>query len=148
MYDEDTAAFWDVREPGGERLRIATPTLFFPLALDEVPDEVAARMLEKHFVDAREFATPLPLPTVAANDPAFDPCESWYIWRGPTWAFPNWFLYHALKRRGLDRLAAKLRDALWQAVSRSGFREYYNPFTGQGYGAKDFTWSGLLLDMD
>ena len=32
-------------------------------------------------------------------------------------------------------------------VRKSGFREYYNPFTGEGYGAKDFTWGGLVLDM-
>ncbi|MGE5638534.1 MAG: amylo-alpha-1,6-glucosidase [Clostridia bacterium] len=148
MYDEQAAAFWDVREPGGERLRVLTPTVFFPLALDGVPPDVAARVLEKHFMDPREFATRIPVPSVAANDPSFRPDESWYIWRGPTWALPNWFLYGALKRRRLDRLAERLRRGLARAVEKSGFREYYNPFTGEGYGAKDFTWSGLLLDMD
>jgi len=32
-------------------------------------------------------------------------------------------------------------------VSRSGFREYYNPLTGTGYGARGFAWSTLIVDM-
>jgi hypothetical protein len=32
-------------------------------------------------------------------------------------------------------------------VARSGFREYYDPCTGEGFGAREFTWSGLLVDM-
>jgi hypothetical protein len=32
-------------------------------------------------------------------------------------------------------------------MERSGFREYYDPLTGEGHGAREFTWTGLLLDM-
>ena len=32
------------------------------------------------------------------------------------------------------------------AVERHGFREYYNPLTGHGLGARDFSWSTLLVD--
>jgi hypothetical protein len=32
-------------------------------------------------------------------------------------------------------------------VEKSGFREYYDPVTGEGHGAREFTWSGLLVDM-
>lgn len=59
----------------------------------------------------------------------------------------NWFLHHALKKRGFRERAELLRRALRQAIERSGFREYYDPFTGKGHGARDFTWSGLLVDM-
>ena len=148
MYDERDGAFYDLCEPGGRKLRILTPTALFPLALDEVDDAKAERLVREHFHNPREFATELPMPTVAVDDPAFTPGPSWFIWRGPTWAFPNWFLYHALKRRGFAGEARTLREALRQAVARSGFREYYHPRTGEGYGASDFTWSGLLLDMD
>ncbi|WP_439673173.1 hypothetical protein [Cupriavidus necator] len=40
-----------------------------------------------------------------------------------------------------------MRRSLCCGIERSGFREYYNPFSGEGYGAKDFTWSGLVIDM-
>ena len=32
-------------------------------------------------------------------------------------------------------------------IKKSGFREYYNPLTGDGLGAKDFGWSTLVMDM-
>ena len=44
--------------------------------------------------------------------------------------------------------ATKLREAVTSLIERSGFWEYYNPFTGEGYGAERFTWSGLVLDME
>jgi hypothetical protein len=147
MYDERDGAFYDLHEPGRRRLRVLTPTIFFPLALREVDERVTQRLLA-HFDDPREFNAPLPVPTVALSDPAFYPGESPYIWRGPTWAMPNWFLYHAFRRRGDTERAARLRKALESGVERSGFREYYDPRTGEGHGARDFTWSGLLLDMD
>jgi glycogen debranching enzyme len=148
MYDEAAAAFYDLWQPGGRKLRILTPTIFFPLALAEIDDAIAGQVLDAHFSNPREFATPLPLPSLAVCDPGFFAGESPYLWRGPTWAFPNWLLYHALRGRGRDAEAERLRAALRRAVEASGFREYYNPFTGEGYGARDFSWSGLLLDME
>jgi hypothetical protein len=32
-------------------------------------------------------------------------------------------------------------------IDVSGFREYYNPHTGEGGGANEFCWPGLVLDM-
>ena len=145
MYDERDAAFYDLREPGGHKLRILTPSSLFPLALPGI--DVSQRVLG-HLDDEREFATPVPIPSVAVRDPAFRRGESAYLWRGPTWAFCNWFLYHAFKRRGFAEQAGRLRAALWRAVRQSGFREYYDPYTAEGHGARDFTWSGLLLDME
>jgi glycogen debranching enzyme len=146
MYDEKDAAFYDLRGPGSEKLRVRTPTIFFPLSL-EIDQRLVERVLGAHFDREDEFGAPLPIPSVGLQDPAFFPGETPFIWRGPTWAFTNWFLYHALKKRGLDERAERLRRALWTAIERSGFREYYDPFTGAGHGAREFTWSGLLIDM-
>jgi glycogen debranching enzyme len=126
---------------------VITPTIFFPLIAPEVDDGIAARMLERHFDDADGFATPFPLPSVERRDPAFFAGETPFIWRGPTWAFNNWFVYQVLKRRGFDERAERLKSSLAHAVEIGGMREYYDPNTGEGYGAVDFTWSGLLLDM-
>jgi hypothetical protein len=82
------------------------------------------------------------------SDPAFLAGETPFIWRGPVWAVINWFLYHGFKRRGMHEHAGRLRSSWWQMVEKSGFREYYDPLTGAGHGARDFTWSGLLLDMN
>lgn len=148
MYDEKDAAFYDLREPGSQKLRVLTPTIFFPLALPELDRDLARGVVERHFGDETEFATPLPIPSVGVRDPAFFAGDTAFLWRGPTWAFINWFLYHALRKRGFAAHAATLRRALGELVEKSGFREYYDPFTGAGRGAREFTWSGLLLDMD
>ena len=33
------------------------------------------------------------------------------------------------------------------AVAREGLREYYDPRTGKGLGAKDFAWSALVAEL-
>jgi hypothetical protein len=37
--------------------------------------------------------------------------------------------------------------SLAAAVERHGFREYYNPITGAGLGARQFSFSTLLVDL-
>ena len=147
MYDERSAAFLDVHQPGSRKIPILTPTIFFPLAIEELDQSIAERILDRHFDDERKFAAPLPMPSVEMRDPAFFTGETPFIWRGPTWAPTNWFLYHALKKRGFSERAGRLRASLTELVAASGFREYYDPFSGEGHGARDFTWSGLVLDM-
>jgi glycogen debranching enzyme len=147
MYDDERHAFFDVQEPGARRIGIATPSIFFPLMAEEVPASIAQAVVDAHFDRAGEFGVPYPLPSVDQRDPSFCRAETPFLWRGPTWAVNNWFVYHALKKRGMVRQAEALRTSLWGLVERSGFREYYDPFTGQGHGALDFTWSGLLVDM-
>jgi len=147
MYDERRAAFLDVQEPGSRQIPILTPTIFFPLAIPELDQDIARRVLDAHFDDEGQFNVPLPIPSVEIGDAAFFPGDTPFIWRGPTWAPTNWFLYHALKKRGFAERAERLRTSLAELVRASGFREYYDPLTGEGNGARNFTWSGLLVDM-
>ena len=41
----------------------------------------------------------------------------------------------------------RLADGLIGAVAREGLREYYDPRTGTGLGAKDFAWSALIAEL-
>lgn len=147
MYDEEDAAFFDVREPGSQKLRTRTPTIFFPLAIPELSQSIAERVLATHFDNDRKFAAPFRLRSVGLSDASFLAGHPLFIWRGPMWAINNWFVYHALRHRGFAGGAETLRRSLWSAIELSGFRGYYDPFTGEGHGADDFTWSGLALDM-
>jgi hypothetical protein len=52
-----------------------------------------------------------------------------------------------LQHLGFADIAAKITARLAEMVLRSGFREQYNPFSGQGYGAKNFGWSTLVADL-
>ena len=147
MYEEESAAFYDVYGKDNRKIRILTPTVFYPLVLEGVSPAVAKRVINTHLFNKEEFNTSFPLPSVARNHPSFDPSASKYIWRGPTWIVNNWFLHQFLLEKGYEKEADKLVESIRRLIDKSGFREYYNPFTGQGYGAKDFTWAGLVIDM-
>lgn len=147
MYDEQDAAYWDVTTGDNRSLKTLTPTIFFPIILPSTTHERAETILAKHFRNPEEFATEYPLPSVAVNDPSYDPNASKFLWRGPTWALYNWYIYQALYYNDFHDDAEKLRMSIHELMSQSGFREYYNPETGEGGGAEHFTWSGLLVDM-
>ncbi|MEX2591588.1 MAG: trehalase-like protein [Anditalea sp.] len=147
MYDEKDAAFYDVYGKENRKIKIHTPTIFYPVVIKGMPDAVTENVIKAHFLNQEEFGVEYPIPSVAKNHPSFNPQESMYIWRGPTWIVNNWFMHQFLMEKGYKKESRKLIDSINQLIEKSGFREYYNPFTGEGYGAKDFTWAGLVTDM-
>lgn len=147
MYDAETAAFYDVYGRSGRQIRVITPTILFPLVIREIPEGIGDALIERHVFRDGEFAAPFPIPSVATSDPAFDPGPSRYLWRGPTWVFNNWFIYQCLSYKGYRDQAETLRRTILELIRRSGYREFYNPITGEGHGAREFTWSGLVVDM-
>jgi glycogen debranching enzyme len=147
MYDKETAAFYDVYGRDNKQAKVLTFTIAMPTLLEEVPKKIAIEILERHFLNKDEFDLPYPIPSVAKNEPSFSPFESKFLWRGPTWIVANWFLLESFKANGFEKEAKLLLRSVRDLIEKSGFREYYNPLTGKGYGAKDFTWSGLVVDM-
>jgi glycogen debranching enzyme len=78
------------------------------------------------------------VPTDAA---AFDPSR---YWQGPTWVNMNWAIVQGLHRCGATELAEVLRRRTLELIARSGFAEYFSPLTGQGFGARNFSWTAAL----
>lgn len=69
-------------------------------------------------------------------------------WRGPVWINTNWLLWSGLQQHGCEDEAARIARASLRLVSRSGFHEYFDPFSGAGYGSDRFSWSAALaLDI-
>src|SRR5262245_1123460 len=148
MYDDDTAAFYDIRGGTNASLKVLTAMSLFPLLLPEMSKDMAGEIVRRHLSNPDEFASPYPIPSVAMSERSFYAKETFALWRGPTWPVINWFLFKCLCAKGFKREAGILHQATIDLIEKSGFREYYNPFTGEGYGAKSFTWSGLVIDMD
>lgn len=147
MYHTADAAFYDLESHTNAPLKCLTPSIFFPLLLDEISEDMAQKILGRHLHEESEFETAYPFPSVAKNDPAFDPGETEFLWRGPTWVFYDWMMYRIFIKKNMPDEARNTAETLKSLIEKGGFREYYNPFTGEGLGAKDFTWSGLILDM-
>ena len=69
-------------------------------------------------------------------------------WRGPIWANLNWLLGRGLRQQGFAEQAEALERTTLDLVSRAGMREYYDPVTGEGLGADDFSWTAAaVLDI-
>lgn len=147
MYDEESAAFYDVCGKNNKKIKILTPTVFFPVVINGIPEAISKKVIETHFFNKKEFDAPFTIPSVAMDHPSFNPHQSIYIWRGPTWVVHNWFMHQFLMEKGFKKEASQLVTSIKKLIRKSGFREYYNPFTGEGYGAQDFTWAGLVVDM-
>jgi glycogen debranching enzyme len=147
-YDVEAGLFFDLAGRREERLRVNTISSLLPLALPDLPAKVAERIVG-HITDEREYAAPFPVPSVAMNEPSYAPgvVGTKLVWRGPTWMNTNWYLARGLRRHGRPELARQIEDRSGALVERHGFREYYHPATGEGNGARDFSWTGLVLDM-
>ena len=77
--------------------------------------------------------------------PEFEPRR---YWRGPIWANLNWLLGRGLRQQGFVEQAEALGQATLDLVARSGMREYFDPTTGEGLGADDFSWTAAaVLDI-
>jgi mannosylglycerate hydrolase MGH1-like protein len=69
-------------------------------------------------------------------------------WRGPVWVNTSWLVWCGLRRAGADELADGVAHRVIELVDRAGFREYFDPLSGRGLGARDFSWSAALtLDL-
>jgi hypothetical protein len=128
-------------------LRTNSISSLMPLVLPDLPAPVAASLVAR-LEDPREYAAPFPVPSVAMSVPSFSagPVGK-LVWRGPSWMNTNWYLSRGLRRHGRADLAAVIEDRSAGLVEEHGFREYYNPLTGEGGGAHDFSWTALALDM-
>ena len=147
-WDEEAGAFFDLSGAAERPVKVITISSLMPLVLEDLPRDIVRRLVEHTVTSPDRFWLPFPLPSVSASEPKFMPGNPHgFIWRGPTWMNTNWFLTHGLRTHGYDDLADEIVDKSHRAVELSGFREYYNPYTGEGYGAQDFGWSTIILDM-
>ena len=147
-WDQETGAFFDLSGVAERPVKVITISSLMPLILEDLPGEIVRRLVEGLLTSQDHFWLPYPLPSVSASEPKFMPGNPHgFIWRGPTWMNTNWFLSHALRRHGYHELADQIVGASHRLIESGGFREYYNPYNGEPYGARDFGWSTIVLDM-
>jgi hypothetical protein len=52
-----------------------------------------------------------------------------------------------MRELGYTTDADRITDSMLLAVDRHGLREYYNPLSGVGLGARGFAFSALIVDL-
>lgn len=147
-WDPEAGAFFDLSGVEERPVKIVTISSLMPLILEDLPREIVRRLVDGLLTSEDHFWLPYPVPSVSASEPKFMPGNPHgFIWRGPTWMNTNWFLSHGLRRHGYSELADEIVSKSHHLIEGAGFREYYNPYTGEAYGARDFGWSTIVLDM-
>lgn len=147
-WDEVDGLYYDVNGKANKKLRVNTFTSLMPLLLPDLAPEKRDRLMA-HLLDPKEYWATYPIPSVAMNHPTYRPdtVGGNLVWRGPTWMNSNWYIARGLIRHGRIDLARHIAAQSIDLVKKSGVREYYNPSTGAGWGAPDFSWSTVLIDL-
>lgn len=123
---------------------------FAPLFAGLYSEEEAARLVKEDLFNEETFWAPFGMRTISKKEPAYraEGFGDKFSWRGPVWMTPHWFVYHGLQRYGFAGEAALVREKSVALIEKSGFRECFNPETGEGEGTQGFTWGALVLDMN
>ena len=120
------------------RTVLSLAPLLDPALGDEVASAVAAELASAHFQGPGGLG-------VASYDLRAPDVEPRRYWRGPIWANVNWLLGRGLREQGLDAQADALQRTTLELIESSGMREYFDPLTGEGLGAGDFSWTAAAV---
>jgi hypothetical protein len=155
LYDEQCGLFHQLIRTTGDaaltRHPVITWSALSPLALPDLPEDIGRRLVEEHLLNPKRFWLPVPPPSVSAEEARFSRRDRILFlrqyWRGPTWVNAAWLLWLGLVRLGYAAEANELARRIGNAVAAEGLREYYDPYTGNGMGASDFSWSALIMEL-
>ena len=140
-WDPSSGYFWATHN--GSTIKVRTPFNLFPMLTGKVPSKICAQLVD-HLTNEKEFWTRFPVPTVAIDDPKYDPNQ---MWRGPTWVNVNYLLIEGLQKSGYAELAGTLRRKTLDMINaKNDIYEYYNPETGERppKAASNFGWSAAI----
>jgi len=143
FWDEEAGLFWALKGDH-ERIPVVTPFNLFPLWTGQLPEAIRSRLIA-HLTNPQEFWGDIALPTVARNDPHYDPQT---MWRGPVWVNINYFFIEALNLIGERELACELRQKTLDLIMRhTNIYEYYNAETGEAppAAAHIFGWTAAVF---
>jgi hypothetical protein len=151
-YDERSGLFQPDARPKPKQHQPVTWASLAPLALPDLPDQIARRLIEEHLLDPKRFWFPAGTTTVAADEKTFQRGDKGFLgihryWRGPVWVNASWLLWLGLKRLGYTEEADELVTRIVTTINAQGLREYYDPVSGAGLGQSDFSWSSLVLEL-
>ena len=147
MWDDETGFFYDIdmatKRPLVERGKGIEGAI--PLWAGLARPEQASRVRDA-LMDQNMFNTTMPFPTVSADNPRYSPDK---YWRGPVWLDQAYFAVQGLSRYGFaddaGYMARKLLQAAEGLAGDAPIRENYNPETGAGLNAANFSWSAACF---
>lgn len=147
LWDEDDGTYYSFDRVAGRLLKDEVIGSLITLYGGVVPEDRKDRLVQGRLLTGKKFWPQggYPVPTTAMDSPWFNP-ENY--WLGPVWVNTNWMLIQGLRDHGRSKEAEILKQTTLKLVEQSGYREYFNPVTGEGYGTNSFGWTAsLTIDL-
>jgi hypothetical protein len=144
LWDDERSQYFSRDAVTGALLEVPTIATFFALWSPTIPTARVERLVAR-LRDPSQFWPGHPVPSVPLDSPQFEAAR---YWKGPTWVNANWIIIEGLLTQGETELADSLRDKTLALVDAAGCAEYFSPLSGEGLGARDFSWTAALtLDL-
>lgn len=81
---------------------------------------------------------------VPSSDPHHASYDARRYWRGPVWIVVNRMIADGLGHYGFKSAAERIRNTSAASIMKHGFREAFDPCTGEGLGGRDFSWTAAM----
>lgn len=147
FYNENKGFYYD-RLINGDWITAEGPEGWIPLWAGLSGQKQAESVLNI-MQNKSKFNTKVPLPTLTADHPRFDPTKGY--WRGPVWLDQVYFGLNGLHHYGYHREAGYFLKELLQNAeglnTQGPICENYHPNSGKGLNARNFSWSAAHLLM-
>ncbi len=148
FFDSKSGYYFDRLIGKEEFIQAEGPEGWIPLWAGISRNEEAAGV-EKIMANEKKFNTKVPLPTLEADHPKFNPKKGY--WRGPVWLDQFYFGIVGLRNYGYDKLADEMVNRLFQnaegMLGDGPVHENYHPITGEALNAANFSWSAAHILM-
>lgn len=145
FFDQELGFFFDRRIDDGSFIRELGSEAYIPfwtqIASREQMDQAII-----YFKDSTKFATYIPFPTIAADNPKY--LSNGY-WRGPIWLDQTYFGIRGLRNYGYKELADQYTKQVFERLdglmTDKPIHENYDSHTGGRLKAPHFSWSSSHL---
>lgn len=122
---------------------------FFPMWAGIATEEQAERLVREHLTDAEGFWRPYGIPSLAADDPFYEPQG---YWNGPVWVEINYLIFRGLLDYGYHDLARELAFRIFENVTHHlaedhTFWEFYSPEALWAGYHHTYIWTGIVARM-
>ncbi len=150
FFDPECGFFFDRRLSDGSFVREYGCEAYTPLWAEVATAQQVEAMLPT-LMDSAKFSTYIPFPTVAADNPKYNPRG---YWRGPIWLDQTHLAIRGLRNYGYGELADQYTEQIFERLDGltldEPIHENYGTHTGERLKAPNFSWSAshLLLMYD
>jgi glucosidase len=153
FFDERSGYFYDVKTSDTSLIEVIGPEAWITLWANAATGK-QAESLVKIITDSLHFNSYLPFPTLSVSHPEFNPKRGY--WRGPVWIDQAYFVLKGMRNYGFLSEAENMQNKLFShaeglMLKGPGIYENYEPGSGKGLNARNFSWSAahfLLLLME